>query len=326
VDNRPQPAGGTWRWYLAALGTAVGAIGALNAVIGVREHAPRVVERQPPPGCRAAADVIMLAVTLAGLVGVGLAARFLSNRGRFRSASRPRIQPQVLLTAFLVFLIVKPVLEVFLAAAIVVLGFDPDSNTGAAAHLFGQVLSLLGAFALGMRVLYLLTSITLEDAREIGLKPIALGKAIGWGIGGYCAAIPFAYGTAAVLYRLHGALFKHAPAPQHPVVPEMLKGPSAFVVAVVLAVVVAPVVEETVFRGMLYGALRGIMRVWGASVLSGAIFALVHPITPMMFLPLLTLGTVFAVLREATGSLVPPMICHALNNAVVVAVARLSCG
>ncbi len=323
MANPREPSAATWRWYLVALGIAVGAIAGLNAALSV--EAPTA----PGPAhssAGVAVDVLVLAVVLAGVVGIGLAVAFLADRRRFYSARRPRIQPQVLLICFLVFLAGNLALSGCLAAAILVLGLDPDSNIGAAATLTGQALALIGAFALGMFALRRITSVTLEDPREIGLRPIGARKAIAWGIGGYCAAVPFAYGSAAIVYWFYEVLFRHAPMPEHPIVPELLKGDAAFAVGMALAVVVAPVVEETFFRGMLYNALRGVMGVWGASLLSAAIFAAVHPTVPAMLLPLLALGVVFAILRESTGSLAPSMICHAVNNAVVLTLARLVYG
>ncbi|MGC8861153.1 MAG: CPBP family intramembrane glutamic endopeptidase [Armatimonadota bacterium] len=326
MESRLPPATKAWRWYLMVLGVVVGAIAALNAVPAVYEPAPRAVEHLPARSSDMAATVLVFVIVLAGVVGLGLAAGFVRNRRRLLSGGRPRIQPQVPLLALLVFLVAKAVLELCFATAILVSTLDSESNLGATVHLTGQIATLVAAFALAMRVLRWLTSVTNEDAREIGFHPIALTKAVGWGIGGYCAAIPIAYGSAAAVYWLYRTFSGQAAVPQHPIVPEMLKGTPAFVVAVTLAVVAAPVVEETVFRGMLYSALRAVIGTWGASVLSAAVFALVHPTSPIMFVPLLALGIVFAILRESTGSLAPSMVCHAANNAVMIALARLTCG
>ena len=296
---------------------------ALNAALRVGEPAGASALKQPAPHVSLAVAAFVSALILAGVVGLGLAIAFLSSRGRFPSARRPRIQSQVLLISFLVFLVANLVLGGCFGLAIMLLGFDLDTGIGAAVHLAGQILAMLGALALGLSLLRWLTSHTLEDAREIGWMAGPIGRAMAWGAAGYCAALPFMIAGLVVSQRLSQVLFKHAPTPEHPIVPVLLRGGTAFAVAVVLAVVVAPIVEETFFRGMLYNALRGMMGVWGASILSGAIFAIVHPTMPVGFLPILALGMVLAMLRESTGSLVPSMICHGINNAVALTLARL---
>ena len=129
-----------------------------------------------------------------------------------------------------------------------------------------------------------------------------------------------------VSYWLQNTLLRGVPTPEHPIVPYVAQGGAVFWAAFALATVVAPVVEETVFRGMLYTALRAQMRVWPAALVSGGIFAVVHPTLPGQFLPILALGVVLAILREKTGSLAPSMVCHAINNAAMLALVRLMYG
>ncbi|MCX8052539.1 MAG: CPBP family intramembrane metalloprotease [Armatimonadetes bacterium] len=323
MDYRPDYCDRAWRWYLAALGIVIGAMAALNTSIVPRQSSISLHTDPSVHNISPALTAFVAAITLAGVVGVGLVITFLSDRSRFRLAPRPQIQPQVLLIAFLVFLMANIILAGCFAVAIVAIGLDLDSDLGAALRLAGQAFALLGAFTMGMSVLRRLTWYTREDPREIGLRAVSVGRALGWGIGGYCAAIPFAYGSAVFLNWFFRILLKRPPIPEHPIVPEVLRGDLAFAIGTILAVVVAPIVEETFFRGMLYNALRGVMGVWGASMLSGAIFAVVHPTVPAGFIPLFALGVVFGILRESTGSLVPSMVCHSINNAVVLTLAQL---
>ena len=240
-----------------------------------------------------------------------------------RRDRRPRIQAPVLLISFLVCLAGVFLLAGFLGVAVALLGFDVDTGAGATAYLIAQAAAMLGALALGFSALRWLTSYTREDPREIGWRLGPVGKAVAWGVGGYCAVLPFMIAALWLSALLSRVLFRHLPTPEHPIVPMLLKGGSAFAVAAVLAVVIAPIVEETFFRGMLYNALRGVMGVCGASILSGTVFAIIHPTLPAGFLPILVLGIALAVLRERTGSLVPCMICHAVNNAVALVLVRL---
>ncbi|MDD2461483.1 MAG: CPBP family intramembrane glutamic endopeptidase [Kiritimatiellia bacterium] len=81
------------------------------------------------------------------------------------------------------------------------------------------------------------------------------------------------------------------------------------------AVLIAPTVEEFVFRGILFRALLRHRRFAYAALLSGAYFALVHLHAPS-FLPLLALSAAFSAGYAATGSILTPIVMHALFNAV----------
>ena len=82
---------------------------------------------------------------------------------------------------------------------------------------------------------------------------------------------------------------------------------------VVLVAVIVPIGEEVFFRGLTYGALRRIVRRPVAVVVSALFFAGVH-LVPVEILPILILGVILAYLYDYTGSLVPGMIAHGVNN------------
>lgn len=85
--------------------------------------------------------------------------------------------------------------------------------------------------------------------------------------------------------------------------------------SVLLICVVAPLTEESLFRGLL---LRGFLRrytPWMAAVASALLFALVH-LNPWQFLSAFFLGLVFAWWIVRTGSLVPAVFGHVLNNSL----------
>jgi membrane protease YdiL (CAAX protease family) len=90
-----------------------------------------------------------------------------------------------------------------------------------------------------------------------------------------------------------------------------------------LVAIVAPVVEELFFRGFLFGALGRIMHWVVAAVVTGIVFGGIHAGgTPAIFLvPLAFLGALLCVLYRVTGSLIPGMGVHAVNNAFALAVA-----
>jgi membrane protease YdiL (CAAX protease family) len=83
-----------------------------------------------------------------------------------------------------------------------------------------------------------------------------------------------------------------------------------------LVCVLVPIGEEIFFRGFVYGTLRR----WGvatAVVLSALFFSAVHQ-QIVHFLPILVLGIVLALAYERTGSLLPAMVIHAVNNVVAI--------
>lgn len=91
------------------------------------------------------------------------------------------------------------------------------------------------------------------------------------------------------------------------------RAPADVALLVVLVALVVPVGEEIFFRGLTYGALR---RALGrhAGVLASAVFFAAAHVQAVEFLPILILGVILAYLYEYTGSLVPGMIAHAVNN------------
>lgn len=90
--------------------------------------------------------------------------------------------------------------------------------------------------------------------------------------------------------------------------------PFVLVTAVLWGVLGAPLVEELLFRGLILSGLRQRLSGRLSLVLSALAFALLHfeypPAVPMLFL----LGLLLGLLRQRSGSLLPPVLLHALNN------------
>ncbi len=150
------------------------------------------------------------------------------------------------------------------------------------------------------------------------------------GFGTYAAALSMAVAGALVTMGLMALRRKLAPgapdtAPSHPVGKMILTGDWWDRLQVLFAAAVAaPLVEETMFRGVLYRHLREASLRWGkiasifaSAALSGFVFAAIHPQGWLGIPPLMGLATVFALTREWRGSLLPSMVAHSLNNAVV---------
>jgi membrane protease YdiL (CAAX protease family) len=90
----------------------------------------------------------------------------------------------------------------------------------------------------------------------------------------------------------------------------------AKVLLFVLICVVAPIVEELIFRGFVYAGLRRRMTFAGAVLSSALLFALMHNNAGAV-IPIGMIGIVLAVLYERNRSVIPCIICHALNNTLV---------
>jgi membrane protease YdiL (CAAX protease family) len=107
-------------------------------------------------------------------------------------------------------------------------------------------------------------------------------------------------------------------APQKQAIVEMFSQSSTLeqrILIIVLAVALAPLAEEFIFRFFLYGVMKRYFgRVVGVLV-SALLFAAVHAHLPS-FAPLFVLGSCFAIAYEWSGSILVPMMMHALFNAI----------
>jgi membrane protease YdiL (CAAX protease family) len=92
--------------------------------------------------------------------------------------------------------------------------------------------------------------------------------------------------------------------------------------AVFLIALAAPVSEEIFFRGMLFGGLRRNMGMIPAAAVSALVFGALHATTGVTAVPpLIVFGFILALLYERTGSLLPGMLGHAINNGLALALA-----
>jgi membrane protease YdiL (CAAX protease family) len=91
------------------------------------------------------------------------------------------------------------------------------------------------------------------------------------------------------------------------------------VLAAILVIVVAPAAEEFFFRGFFFRALRSRFTVLAAAVIDGLVFGAVHftGAQTLSVLPVLAvLGFLFCMLYERTGSILPGIAVHAVNNSL----------
>lgn len=102
-------------------------------------------------------------------------------------------------------------------------------------------------------------------------------------------------------------------------VPQLIWGTKVELVKTTIDfVLLAPFFEELIFRGILFTTLRTKFSFPLSMVASGLIFALAHGYGVIAFLTVLWSGLLWAWAYERTGSVIPGMLAHAVNNGVVV--------
>ena len=145
---------------------------------------------------------------------------------------------------------------------------------------------------------------------SFGLRTVPLGRAAGWTVLGF---VMFWILTA-IYISLVGQ-------PDQQELTRDLREEESLAALIgygVLLAFVAPLAEELFFRGFVFGVLREKIGVaWGAAV-TGVVFGLVHvagsPIETVGVL--IILGVLLCVVYQQTGSLLPCIALHAMNNAI----------
>ena len=101
-----------------------------------------------------------------------------------------------------------------------------------------------------------------------------------------------------------------------------LAAPTALLV-LLGAAITAPIVEEVSFRGYLFPALTRWRGPWTAAALTAVLFGAAHALVyaPVLLPLMVAFGFGACLLFWFTGSLLPGVALHALNNALVVSIA-----
>jgi len=138
---------------------------------------------------------------------------------------------------------------------------------------------------------------------RLGVLPFRIGTALKW-----MAAAVGAYLAFGVLYSVLIV---------QPEQEDIAEGFGAVPVQVALIVFLAAIAEEVCFRGMLFGGLRERLPRWAAALVAGGVFGLLHVFTGATAVPpLIAFGVILCLLYEKTGSIVPGILLHMLNNSV----------
>ena len=202
---------------------------------------------------------------------------------------------------------------------------------------FGLGFALVGLFGAFLAGLFLPRFRGLpwgETRRLLGWhRGAGLLKELGCGITGYFAMLPvLAIGVAATLLLMglaglvagsggdsSGTGPVGPSAPVHPIVFQVAHGGWGVKIAILfLATVLAPLFEETMFRGFFYRVLRRRHAFLLSGLVSGFLFAMVHPQGWIAIPALASIGFSLAGIREWRDSLIASMTAHALNNGLVI--------
>jgi len=153
-------------------------------------------------------------------------------------------------------------------------------------------------------------------------RPIGRDLSIGLGLG------LLAVVASTLIVSLLVALSGSEATPEQVLTGGLLDTPLQVMLAVIAGVVLAPVAEELIFRALLHRGLRQRLRIVPATVLSSVLFAVVHFDVafsqPLALVGLTLVGVILAVAYERTGSLIVPVVIHAVHNAVTIATVVIS--
>jgi membrane protease YdiL (CAAX protease family) len=185
-----------------------------------------------------------------------------------------------------------------------VIGSKPDGDLTTFGNVGVQLATAIGFLLVPMAIAAQRGAATmLEVLRRLGVRRFQPSTALKWTAAAIGAYLLFAF--------LYSALV---------VVPEqedIADGFGPIPVQILLIVIAAPISEEICFRGMLYGGLRERLPRFAAALLVGLIFGGLHALTGVTAVPpLVFFGFVLALLYEKTGSIVPCILLHMLNNSV----------
>jgi membrane protease YdiL (CAAX protease family) len=213
----------------------------------------------------------------------------------------------------------------------------PYANWSAWTGVFGVVLALVVGLVLavpfaiagskGHEELTTLGNIGVQAMTELGFLLVPLGIALTHGAPtlalilarlGFRRFRPSALkwmGATVLAYLIFNAFYVAVFGEPHQ--KDIAEGFGAVPVQVLLIVILAPISEEICFRGMLYGGLRTKLPMVPAALIGGLVFGGLHALTGITAVPpLIVFGFLLCLLYEKTGSVVPGIVLHMLNNSV----------
>jgi uncharacterized protein len=153
-------------------------------------------------------------------------------------------------------------------------------------------------------------------AAQFGLRRLSALKGLGWMVATWVVFILFSAVWAAAL-----GVTENDDLPQELGADDST---TALVFVALLVCVAAPIAEELFFRGFCFTALRRWIGVAGGAIATGVIFGAIHAgsADAVFLVPLGVFGALLCLLYHRTGSLIPSIVLHALNNALALGVSQ----
>ncbi|MBU3664650.1 MAG: CPBP family intramembrane metalloprotease [Chthoniobacterales bacterium] len=204
---------------------------------------------------------------------------------------------------------------ILLGAWLVSLGRDALLSSGERSIEFRSLVT--GALVYGAVVLFLLGGFIYRDLspmRVFGLATSPFFRALGQALLALVAAYPVLMLVQSMVYGVSGG----DPSMQDVVrFLQESQSPRDRWAVLLMAVVVAPVAEEIIFRGFLYPVGKKFGGAFVSALLTSLLFAALHGHAPSVP-ALCTLALCLVLAYEKSGSLLVPMIMHAVFNAISV--------
>lgn len=153
---------------------------------------------------------------------------------------------------------------------------------------------------------------------SLGLVKNHMARNIFYGVFGYVAVMPIIFIIGILIYILLNVL-ELKPPPQPIVGLFLMEENVTFIfISSAIASVFGPVIEEIFFRGVMYSAVKRKLGIFWGIFITSILFSFLHTHAFTYFLvgfiPIAILGAVLAYLYEKTGSLIPSITLHILNN------------
>ena len=153
---------------------------------------------------------------------------------------------------------------------------------------------------------------------SLGFAKKGMARNIFYGAAGYAGIIPIVIIIGIFVYIILN-LLRIKPPPQ-PIVGFFLaeKNVALIFISGAIAAIIGPVIEEIFFRGIMYNAVKKKLGVFRSILITSVLFSFLHTHAASFFLvgfvPIAILGAALAYLYEKTGSLIPSITLHVLNN------------
>ncbi len=180
----------------------------------------------------------------------------------------------------------------------------------------GAVVSILGILVFQAAALLLAVYIVILRRRGLNWPDLGLHAAShAWYRRAVLAALLALPVTWAVNAAVQSIIGRDMENPQLAALAPLDLSWTGFLGLLVMIGFVMPLVEEILFRGILYRWLRAHMKVPLAAVISALCFSVLHGV-PTLIPAIAVLGIGLALLTEASGSLWPAVVTHALYNSL----------